>query len=78
MKFTTAEALYQKAGGRRSGLPAWTYNNAELTQLEMEQVFLLNWIWVGHLSGIPNSGDYKCLDIANERAVVLRDKNNEV
>jgi phenylpropionate dioxygenase-like ring-hydroxylating dioxygenase large terminal subunit len=44
----------------------------------MEQVFLLNWIWVGHLSGIPNSGDYKCLDIANERAVVLRDKNNEV
>ncbi len=78
MKFTTAEALYQKAGGKRSGLPAWTYNNAELTQLEMEQVFLLNWIWVGHISDIPNSGDYKCLDIANERAVVLRDKNNRV
>ena len=30
MKFTTAEAIYEKAGGKRSGLPAWTYNNAEL------------------------------------------------
>jgi phenylpropionate dioxygenase-like ring-hydroxylating dioxygenase large terminal subunit len=78
MKFTTAEALYKKAGGQRNGLPAWSYNNEELTQLEMEQVFLQNWIWVGHISDIPNSGDYQCLDIANERAVVLRDKDNQV
>ncbi len=78
MKFTTAEALYRKADGKRNGLPAWSYNNAELTQLEMEQVFLRNWIWVGHVSDIPNTGDYKCLDIANERAVVVRDKNASV
>ena len=78
MKFTTAEALYQKAGGKRNGLPAWTYNNAELTQLETEQVFLRNWIWVGHVSDIPRAGDYQCLDIAGERAVVVRDKNDEV
>ena len=78
MKFTSAEALYRKADGKRNGLPAWSYNNAELTQLEMEQVFLRNWIWVGHVSEIPNAGDYRCLDIANERAVVVRDKNATV
>jgi phenylpropionate dioxygenase-like ring-hydroxylating dioxygenase large terminal subunit len=78
MKFTTAEALYRKAGGKRSGLPAWSYNNAELTQLEIERVFLRNWMWVGHVSDVANPGDYKCLDIANERAVVVRDKNDEI
>ena len=39
MKFTTSEALFHKAGGKRTGLPSWCYNNAELTQLEMEEVF---------------------------------------
>ncbi len=62
MKFTTAQALFNKAGGKRTGSPAWCYNNAELTQLELEQVFLRNWIWIGHVSDIPNGGDYRCLD----------------
>lgn len=78
MKFTTAEALFNRAGGKRNGLPGWCYNNAELTQLEMEQVFLQKWMWVGHVSDIPNTGDYQCLDIANERAVVVRDKTGSV
>ncbi len=78
MKFTTAEALFNQAGGKRNGLPGWCYNNAELTQLEMEQVFLHKWMWVGHVSDIPNTGDYQCLDIANERAVVVRDNNGNL
>jgi len=78
MKFTTAAELFDKAGGKRSGLPAWSYNNAELTELEIDQVFLRNWVWVGHVSDVPNAGDYQCLDFANERAVVVRDKNGGV
>jgi len=78
MKFTTAEALFNQAGGKRNGLPGWCYNNAELTQLEMGQVFLQKWMWVGHVADIPNTGDYQCLDIADERAVVVRDKNGGV
>jgi len=67
MKLTTAEALYQKAGGKRSGLPAWTYNNAELTELEMEPVFLQNWIWVGNNSDTPAPRKYQSIDLATER-----------
>jgi len=78
MKFTTAEEIYNKAGGKRNGLPAWTYNNAELTELETERVFLRNWIWVGHVSDIPETGDYQCIDLANERALVVRDEAGEV
>ena len=38
MKFTTAEAPYEKAGGKHSGSAVWCYNNAELTQLEKERL----------------------------------------
>ena len=38
MKFVTAEEIFHDPATRR-GLPAWTYNNDELTQLEMEQLF---------------------------------------
>ena len=77
MKFVSAQEIYKGAGSRK-GLPAWTYNNDELTQLEMEQVFLRNWMFVGHVSDIPNSGDYQCFAMANERAVVVRDQDGQV
>jgi hypothetical protein len=46
MKTLSAEKIFQRPGSR-SGLPAWTYDNAELTSLEIEQVFLRNWLFVG-------------------------------
>ncbi|MFT5658786.1 MAG: phenylpropionate dioxygenase-like ring-hydroxylating dioxygenase large terminal subunit [Gammaproteobacteria bacterium] len=78
MKFTTAQAVYDKAGGNRAGLAPWTYNSAELTQLEIDQIFLRNWMWIGHVSDIPRVGDYKCLDVGHERAVVIHDESGEV
>jgi len=77
MKFLTAKDIFQQPGSRK-GLPAWTYNNDELTRLEMEQVFLRNWMFVGHVSDIPNAGDYQCFEMGNERAVVVRDQDGEI
>ena len=78
MQFISAQAVYGQTASGRKGLPAWTYHNEELTQLEMEQVFLRNWIWAGHVSDISENGDYQCLDIANERALVIRDQEGQV
>lgn len=77
MKFVSAQEIYKEAGSR-GGLPAWTYNNDELTQLEIEQLFLRNWLFVGHVSDIPKSGDYQCFSMGNERAVVVRDQQGQV
>jgi phenylpropionate dioxygenase-like ring-hydroxylating dioxygenase large terminal subunit len=77
MKFVSAEEIYRDAENRK-GLPAWTYNSAELTELEMEQVFLRHWMFVGHISDIPNSGDYQCFEMSTERAVVVRGQDGEV
>lgn len=77
MKFVSAEEIFKQDGSRK-GLPAWTYNNEELTRLEMEQVFLRNWMFIGHVADIPNSGDYQCFAMADERAVVVRDQGGQV
>ena len=67
-----------KVPGARQGLPAWAYNNAELTQLEIEQVFLRNWLFVAHSSQIPENGDYHCFEMSNERAIVVRGEDGEI
>ena len=76
MKFISAKDIY--ASGSRGGLPAWTYNSDELTRLEIEQVFLRNWLFVGHVSDLPNSGDYQCFEMGDERALVVRDQAGQI
>ena len=77
MKFIPADEIFRDPAARR-GLPAWTYNNAELTELEMQQIFLRNWMFVAHVSDLPRPGDYQCFEMANERAVVVRDNDGEI
>ena len=77
MKFVSAQEIFRDPESRK-GLPAWTYNSDELTQLEMEQLFLRSWRFVGHVSDIPKSGDYQCFEMADERAVVVRDQDGQV
>ncbi len=77
MKFLSAQEIYRDPASRK-GLPAWTYNSDELTQLEMEQLFLRSWRFIGHVSDIPNSGDYQCFEMADERAVIVRDQDGQV
>jgi phenylpropionate dioxygenase-like ring-hydroxylating dioxygenase large terminal subunit len=77
MKFVSAQEIFRDPKSRK-GLPAWTYNSDELTLLEMEQLFLRSWRFVGHVSDIPKSGDYQCFEMADERAVVVRDQDGQV
>ncbi len=58
----------------RGGLPAWTYDSEELLDLEKEAVFRRNWLCAGHVSEIPEPGDYLSFDAADERALILRDR----
>ena len=75
MNFLTADEIFRDPQARR-GLPSWTYYNSELTRLEMEQVFLRNWLFVCHVSDLKRAGDYHCFEIADERAIVVRDHDD--
>jgi phenylpropionate dioxygenase-like ring-hydroxylating dioxygenase large terminal subunit len=62
----------------RGGLPAWSYDHDELMELEKELVFRRNWLLVGHVNEIPGPGDFMTLDVADERALVVRGRDGEV
>lgn len=62
----------------RHGLPWWTYFNRELLEVEKETLFRRSWQLVGHVSDIPEAGDYMTLDMVGERAVAVRGQDGEV
>jgi phenylpropionate dioxygenase-like ring-hydroxylating dioxygenase large terminal subunit len=62
----------------RRGLPGWAYHSPALLELEKEHVFRNHWQVVGHVSDVPNAGDYLTMDVVGERALVVRGKDGEV
>lgn len=78
MRFLSPDTVFAHHNASRLGLPTWTYNNPELTELEIEQIFLCSWLWVGHVSDIPDVGDYQCFNFADERALIIRGEDNVV
>lgn len=59
----------------RSGLPAWTYFNEELHEIEKDLLFRRHWQLACHQSDVPEPGSYQCLDMVGERALILRGKD---
>lgn len=62
----------------RSGLPGWTYFSQELFELEREKLFRTHWQLVCHVSEVAEAGAYVCLDIADERALVIRGHDGRI
>jgi carnitine monooxygenase subunit len=62
----------------RSGLPAWTYFNEELLDLETEVLFRRHWQLACHQSDLPEPGSYVCFDLCGERAVIIRGEDGVI
>ena len=67
-----------KTTKRSELLPIWTYCNEEFFHLEIEELFKPSWMLVGHVSDIPNPGNYLTFDGFGERAFVIRNKQGEI
>ena len=48
------------------------YIDNEIFELEMENLFATTWVYVGHESQIPNSGDYFTTMIGNQPILMVR------
>jgi phenylpropionate dioxygenase-like ring-hydroxylating dioxygenase large terminal subunit len=62
----------------RRGLPGWTYHSPAVFALEREHIFLTHWQIAGHVSDIPNPGDWLAFDLLGERAVIMRGHDGQV
>ena len=59
-------------------LPPYCYTSREFYELEVEQIFLKEWLCVGRVEQAEKPGDYFALEIANEPVVVARDEAGEL
>ena len=59
-------------------LPPWVYRDPEFYELETEHIFRRHCLLMGHISQAPRTGDYITLDVAGERALVIRDGDGKL
>ena len=59
-------------------LPAWTYLNAELLELEYERVILPSWQFVCHQNQVKEPGDFATLDLWRDSIIVMRGKDGDL
>ena len=59
-----------------SPLSPWVYTSAELFELEYDAFFLRRWQFVGHVSQIPEPGDYMSASIGRDSLFVIRGKDD--
>ena len=53
-------------------LPADFYTSAEVFDREREQVFFRSWLYVGHISDLPDPGCYITTEVFNQSIVIVR------
>ena len=72
--------ILSQAGNATSmrGLPAWTYFNAELTDLEYERLIRPSWQFVCHANQLRKPGDFATLDMLRDSIIVIRGKDGVV
>jgi phenylpropionate dioxygenase-like ring-hydroxylating dioxygenase large terminal subunit len=54
------------------------YTDPDIYALEIDKIVAPNWIFAGHQSQLPESGDYKVLNVANESAIIVRGSDGEI
>ncbi len=59
-------------------LPAWTYLNAELLELEYERVILPSWQFVCHQNQVREAGDFATMDLWRDSIIVMRGKDGDL
>ncbi|CAN5337848.1 aromatic ring-hydroxylating dioxygenase subunit alpha [soil metagenome] len=53
-------------------------SDVELYELEMERIFGKTWVFLGHDTELPNSGDFMVRDMGSDSVLVTRDKSGEI
>ena len=47
------------------------YVNDEIFELDIKNIFSKQWVFVGHVSRIPDFGDYFLFNIGNESIIII-------
>jgi len=54
------------------------YTDPDIYDLEIERIVSRSWIMAGHVSELPNTGDFKVVAIAHESIILVRGSDGEI
>ncbi|MBT8081068.1 MAG: aromatic ring-hydroxylating dioxygenase subunit alpha [Gammaproteobacteria bacterium] len=74
------QLLDELLAARRPGhaLAQAFYTDPAIYELELERIVYRNWVLAGHVSELPDSGDFKVLEVARESAIIVRGEDGEL
>lgn len=59
-------------------IPSYIFSNQKVYDLEMEKIFLKNWLFVAHKSEIPNKGDFVTREMGGQSVIVTHGSDGEI
>lgn len=54
------------------------YTSQAIYERDLEKVWNESWLWAGHVSQIPNIGDYFLFNFGSESVIIVRDRNGDI
>jgi Rieske 2Fe-2S family protein len=63
---------------KRHSLAQAFYRDPEIYEKEIERIFLRSWLYAGHISEIPNVGDWFLFEFDKESVVIMRSSTTDV
>jgi Rieske 2Fe-2S family protein len=54
------------------------YSDPEIFRRDLDRMVLRHWLCAGHVSTVPNVGDFFLMEIANESAIIVRGEDGEL
>ena len=61
-----------------SALPQVFYTDGDIYQREIDEIYLKSWIYAGHISEIPKSGDWFLFEMAGESVIIVRNQDGKI
>lgn len=74
----TAIAAARLPAERAWSLAAEAYTSPEIFRLEIERIFLRQWLCVGRVDQVPNAGDFFSVDLLNRPLIVAHGDDGEI
>jgi len=54
------------------------YQDPDVYQRELDRIFMKSWLYTGHISQVPKTGDYFLYELANESVIITRDSKDTI
>lgn len=54
------------------------YKDADIYQREIDRIFMKSWLYAGHISQVPEVGDYFLYDLDTESVIIIRESKDDI